>query len=95
MSSDEESPQLVIDESTPELQVHKVLKRRTVTKPNGKIEEQFLVSWKGYPNEDNSWEPRECLGGYDADADLEAKKAGAIVAPHLLLLWRRCSFATS
>ena len=94
MSSDGESPQFLIDESTPELQIHKVLKRRTVTKPNGKIEEQFLVSWKGYPNdEDNSWEPRECLGDYDADADLEAKKAGAIVAPRLLRP-ACCSFAT-
>jgi hypothetical protein len=38
---------------------------------------RFLVAWKGYPPEENTWEPRSSLGGAaDALADFEAASAG-------------------
>ena len=49
-------PKLVIIEGEEEFEIEKILNKRTV-----KEKEKFLVKWKGYTVEEDTWENRENL----------------------------------
>jgi len=78
MSSDEESKSDVgSDLQEEEYVVEKIVAKRIV---KGKI--QYLLKWKGYPDDDNTWEPKENLDCPNLieefeDRDKEAKQREA------------------
>ncbi len=71
MARDGDSPIAVGDEEEEEYIVERVVDKRVLGK-GGKIE--YLLKWKGYSEEDNTWEPRENLDCEDLIAAFEAKR---------------------
>ena len=54
-------PVAVEDSGSPIFEVDKILDHRTIGNKNKRI--QYLVSWKGYPIHEATWEPIENLDG--------------------------------
>ncbi len=52
-----------------EYHVERILARRTVGR-----RDEYLIKWKGYPNEDSSWEPRRGLNCPDLLAEFERRQ---------------------
>ena len=53
-------PEPEMIEGQQEWVVEKVLGKRT-NKQGGEEKVQYLVKWRNYPNDDNTWEPSEIL----------------------------------
>ena len=59
-----------------EYEVEKIVDKRI---QNGQVE--YLLKWKGYPNEDNTWEPKDSLQCEELINDYEERKAKENTAP--------------
>ena len=49
------------DEDEMPYEVENIVDHRRFTNPDGETVEQYLVHWKGYSSDENSWEPLENL----------------------------------
>ena len=68
-------PELINEDGEEEWEVERIVNRRTVKQKNNRHRTEYLVSWKGYPEWEMTWEPAsrlrrasEAVAAYEAEA---------------------------
>ena len=68
-------PELINEDGEEEWEVEKIVNRRTIKQKNNRQRVEYLVSWKGYPEWEMTWEPAshlkraaKAVAAYEAEA---------------------------